>query len=123
MSESKLRIDEREVGDVTVLTLAGEITLDDGDLVFGRYVDQVVARKRVKILVDLAEVTYIDSSGIGMMVAELRMVRKNGGDMRLLRLSSRGQRLFSLLKLRSTFETFDDEALAVRSFEVRPTAG
>jgi anti-sigma B factor antagonist len=123
MGESKLRIEEREVGDVTVLTLGGEITLDDGDLVFGRYVDQVLARKRVKILVDLAGVTYIDSSGIGMMVAELRLARKHGGDMRLLRLTSKGQRLFSLLKLRSTFEAFEDEAMAVRSFELRPTAG
>ena len=123
MAKSKLQIDEREMGDITVLTLTGEITLDDGDLVFGRYVDQVLARKRVKILVDLAGVTYIDSSGIGMMVAELRLARKHGGDMRLMRLTSRGQRLFALLKLRSTFETFEDEVLAVHSFELRPTAG
>jgi anti-sigma B factor antagonist len=119
---SKLQIEERAVEDVTVLVLTGEILLDDGDLVFKRYVDGLVAKSRIKILLDLDGVSYIDSSGVGMMVAQLKMVQRNGGDIRLLRLNSRGQRLFSLLKLRSTFETFDDEALAVRSFTARPSA-
>lgn len=122
MRESKLQIAERHVDDVTVLILTGEMLLDDGDLAFGRQVDALIGRGRVKILVDLAEVTYIDSSGIGMMAAQLKTVQKSGGDMRLLRLNSRGQRLFGLLKLRTAFETFDDEALAVRSFERRPGA-
>lgn len=117
---SKLQIDERQIEDVTVVILAGEILLDDGDLAFGRYIDALIGEGRVKILVDLAEVTYIDSSGVGMMAAELKAVQRRGGDMRLLRLNSRGQRLFGLLKLRTTFEVFDDEALAVRSFERRP---
>jgi len=120
MAESKLAVAERHVDDITVLVLTGEILLDDGDLVFGRQVDDLISRGRVKILVDLAGVTYIDSSGIGMMAAQLKTVQKSGGDIRLLRLNARGQRLFALLKLRTTFETFDDEALAVRSFERRP---
>jgi anti-sigma B factor antagonist len=119
---SKLQIEERAVDDVTVLVLIGEILLDDGDLVFKRYVDGLVNNSRTKILLDLDGVSYIDSSGVGMMVAQLKMVQRNGGDIRLLRLNSRGQRLFSLLKLRSTFETFDDEARAVRSFTARPSA-
>ena len=117
---SKLQIDERQIEDVTVVILAGEILLDDGDLAFGRYIYALIGEGRVKILVDLAGVTYIDSSGVGMMAAELKAVQRRGGDMRLLRLNSRGQRLFGLLKLRTTFEIFDDEALAVRSFERRP---
>ena len=120
MAESKLAVSERHVDDITILVLTGEILLDDGDLVFGRQVDGLISRGRVKILVDLAGVTYIDSSGIGMMAAQLKTVQKSGGDIRLLRLNARGQRLFALLKLRTTFETFDDEALAVRSFERRP---
>jgi len=122
MTTSKLQIEERDVDDVTVLVLTGQIVLDDGDLAFKRHVDGVVNRGRLKILVDLDGVTYIDSSGVGMMVAQLKTVQRRGGDMRLLRLNSRGQRLFSLLKLRSTFEIFDDEALAVRSFTARPSA-
>ena len=122
MTTSKLQIEERDVDDVTVLVLTGQIVLDDGDLAFKRHLDGVVNRGRLKILVDLDGVTYIDSSGVGMMVAQLKTVQRRGGDMRLLRLNSRGQRLFSLLKLRSTFEIFDDEALAVRSFIARPSA-
>jgi anti-sigma B factor antagonist len=118
---SKLQIEERAVDDVTVLVLTGEMLLDDGDLEFRRQIDALVNSSRVRILVDLAGVTYIDSSGVGMMVAQLKAVQRRGGDIRLLRLNSRGQRLFSLLKLRSTFETYDDEALALRSFARRPS--
>jgi anti-sigma B factor antagonist len=122
MGESKLRVEEREAGDVTILILAGEILLDDGDLVFRKVIHDLVEKGRVKILVDLAGVTYIDSSGVGMMAAKLKTARDKGGDIRLMNLTSRGQRLLSLLKLRSTFETFDDETLALRSFERRPHA-
>ena len=120
MPESKLGIVERQVDDVTILVLTGEILLDDGDLAYGRKIDELVATGRVKILVDLAGVTYIDSSGVGMMAAMLKSVRKHGGDVRLLRVSTKGQRLLSLLRLRTLFEDFDDEALALRSFQWRP---
>jgi anti-anti-sigma factor len=120
MADSKLQIDERETHGVIVLTLAGQMLLDDGDLVFGRRVNDLVARDRLKILVDLAAVTAIDSSGVGMMAAKLKELRKRGGDMRLLRLTTPGHRLFNVLKLKTTFEVFDDEALALRSYEFRP---
>jgi anti-sigma B factor antagonist len=122
MAESKLAIVERPVGDVTVLVLAGEILLDDGDLAFRKVIHDLITRERVKIVVDLADVTYIDSSGVGMMAAKLKTVRESGGDMRLVRLTSRSQRLLGMLKLMSTFETFEDEAAAIRSFEARPRA-
>ena len=117
---SKLQIEERQVDDVAVVVLTGEMLLDDGDLAFRRQVQALIASGRLKILVDLAGVTNIDSSGVGMMVAQQRLVQQQGGDIRLLRLNPRGQRLFGLLKLRTTFETYDDEALAVRSFTARP---
>ena len=120
MADSKLQIDERDAQGVTVLMLAGQMLLDDGDLLFGRRVNDLLARDRVKILVDLAEVTAIDSSGVGMMVAKLKDLRKRGGDMRLLRLTSAGHRLFNVLRLKTTFEVFDDEATALRSYEFRP---
>jgi anti-sigma B factor antagonist len=112
---SKLLIEERHVDDVTLLVLTGQMLLDDGDLAFKRQVDALLGSGRLKILLDLDGVDYIDSSGVGMMVAQLKAVQRGGGDIRLLRLNSRGQRLFSLLKLRSWFETFEDEALAVRA--------
>ena len=120
MSDSRLHIEERQANGVTILVLTGEMLLDDGDLAFRRRIHDLIERDRVKILVDLAEVTYIDSSGVGMMAAKLKTVSEKGGDMRLLRLNPRGHRLFSVAKLHTAFEIFNDEAMALRSFELRP---
>ena len=117
---SKLEIAERETDGVALLTLTGQMILDDGDLAFGRRIAELVARGVVRIVVDLGGVTYIDSSGVGMMAAKLKQVRNSGGDMRLLHLTSRSQRLLGMMKLVSVFETFDDEQAAVRSFSARP---
>ena len=113
---SKLAIDERLVDDVVVLTLVGEITLDDGELKFGRWVDGLVAKGHRKILVDLGGVTYIDSAGVGMMAAEYRIVRAKGGSLKLLNLQKQSHRLLAMMKLMTVFEVFDDEGTAVRSF-------
>ena len=114
---SKLQIAERQVDDVTVLILTGEITLDDGELAFGRRVDDLVLKQgRRKILIDLGGVTYIDSAGVGMMAAELKIVRAKGGAMKLLNLTGHSHRLLAVMKLMTVFESFDDEAMAVRSF-------
>jgi anti-sigma B factor antagonist len=120
MPESRLHIEERQLDDVTLLVLTGEMLLDDGDLAFRRCIHELVDRGRVKIIVDLAGVTYIDSSGVGMMAAKLKTVRERGGDIRILRLNARGNRLFSVAKLHTAFEIFTDEAMALRSFEHRP---
>ena len=90
--------------------------LDDGDLAFRRKVHELIDAGRVKLVVDLAGVTYIDSAGIGMMVAKLKTVREKKGDIKLARLTSRTQSLLAMLKLIMVFETFDDEASAVRRF-------
>jgi anti-sigma B factor antagonist len=113
---SKLQIDERQIDDITVLTLRGEITADDGDLVFGRRVDELIKKGQVKIVLNLADVTYIDSSGVGMMVAESKAVYGQGGVMKLAHLSARSHHLLAMLKLKLVFEIFDDEASALRSF-------
>src|SRR5918994_2092339 len=113
---SKLQIEERQVDDVTVLSLAGEITAEGGDVVFGKRVDELIAKKQVKIVINLAGVTYIDSAGVGMMVAEMKMVRQAGGALKLAHLTSRSHHLLAMMKLRLVFDIFDDEAAAVRSF-------
>jgi len=115
-----LDIVERQDGDVAVLTLTGQMVLDDGDLAFGRHVSDLTSRGVVKIVVDLAGVTFMDSSGVGMMAAKLKHVRERGGDLRLVHLSARSQRLLGMMKLLVAFDTFDDEAMAVRSFVARP---
>ena len=116
MAESKLTIEERLAGDVTILALTGQMLLDDGDLAFGRRINDLIERGLVKIVLNLGGLTYIDSSGVGMMAAKLKRLKEKGGDMRLLHLSARAESLFGMLKLLLVFETFQDEAAAVRSF-------
>ena len=116
---SKLQIGESRQGDIIVLTLSGQITLDDGDLAFGRHVDQLVAAGGRQIIVDLSAVTYIDSAGVGMLVAESQRVAAQGGSMRLAHLTARSHHLLAMLKLKMMFEIYDDVDAAVRSFAWR----
>jgi anti-sigma B factor antagonist len=113
---SKLQIDERQIEDITVLNLRGEITADDGDLVLGRHVDELIKKGQVRIVLNLADVTYIDSSGVGMMVAESKTVYGQGGVMKLAHLSARSHHLLAMLKLKLVFEIFEDEASELRRF-------
>ena len=116
MPDSKLTIEERHTGDVTILVLTGQMLLDDGDLAFGKRLRALIDRGCVKIVVDLGGLTYIDSSGVGMIVFQLKALKQSGGGMKLLHLNRRSETLFGMLKLLIVFETFDDEAAAVRSF-------
>jgi len=113
---SRLMIAERRIDDVSVLILSGRILLDDGDLALRKQVYDLVAEGRVKIVLDFAGVTHIDSSGIGMIVAKQQMVRGSGGDLKLLHLTPRYERLLATMKVLTIFHVFDDEASAVRSF-------
>jgi anti-sigma B factor antagonist len=116
MAESKLTIEERHSGDVTVLALTGQMLLDDGDLAFGRWISDLIERKHTKVVLDLGGVSYIDSSGVGMIVFQQKALKQQGGDMKLLHLNRRAETLFGMLKLLIVFDRFDDEAAAVRSF-------
>ena len=116
MAESKLTIDEREAGDVTILVLSGRMVLDDGDLAIGRRITELLERERRKILLDLFGVTYMDSSGVGMLAFQLKAARESGGDMKLLHLNRRAESLLGMMKLLIVFESFKDEAEALRSF-------
>lgn len=116
MAESKLSIVERESGDVTILVLTGQILLDDGDLAIRLKVHDLVDRGKLKLVLDMGGVSYVDSAGVGMLAAKQKTVRGRGGDLKLLNLSTRGQRVFGIAKLLLLFETFDDEAMAVKSY-------
>ena len=118
MSEraSKLTIEERPEGEITILRLSGEITVDDGDVAFGRYVDGLILAARVKLVVNLSGVTYIDSAGVGMMVAESKLVKQAGGVMKLANLSARSYHLLAMMKLKLVFDIFDTEEAAIASF-------
>ena len=104
------------IGDVTVLALSGEMLVDDGDLALRQRIHELLDQGQVKILVDLAGVTHIDSANVGMLVAKQKTVRERGGDVKLMHLTDRSQRLLALMKLVSVFEVFENEDEAVRSF-------
>jgi anti-sigma B factor antagonist len=120
MADSKLTIEERHAGDVAVLVLTGQMLLDDGDLAFRKRIHELIDGGFAKVVLDLGGLTYIDSSGVGMLVAKLKTLKEKGGDMKLLNLNRRAESLLGMLKLLMMFETFQDEAAAVRSF-ARPT--
>lgn len=106
----------RKVGDVTVIDAAGRITLGEGASSFRDTVRDLANKGEKKLLVNLSEVSYIDSSGIGEMVSGFTTVTNHGGQLKLLGLSKRVKDLLQITKLYTVFEVFDDEASAVRSF-------
>ena len=114
-----MKLSERAVGDVTLLELSGRLVLDDGDTMLRDHVADLVGRGRLQIVVNLGEVTYIDSCGLGVLISKLVSVRNKGGDLRLLNLSPRSHRVFEICKLENVFEAFDSEADAVASFSRR----
>lgn len=111
-----MTLTEREVGDVTILDLKGRLVLDDGDLMFRDRINALVAKGRKKIVVSLRDVTYIDSCGIGVLIAKLVSVRNKGGDLKLVALSPRSHRVFDICRLDNVFEAFESEEEAVASF-------
>jgi anti-sigma B factor antagonist len=106
----------RQVGDVTVVDAAGRITLGEGASVFRDTIRDLAAKGDKKILVNLTDVSYIDSSGIGEMVSSFTTVTNHGGQLKLLGLTKRVKDLLQITKLYTVFEVFEDEPSAIRSF-------
>jgi anti-sigma B factor antagonist len=106
----------RQVGDVTVVDATGRITLGEGASIFRDVIRDLAAKGNKKILVNLADVSYIDSSGIGEMVSSFTTVTNHGGQLKLLSLTKRVKDLLQITKLYTVFEVYEDEASAVRSF-------
>src|SRR6202051_5079696 len=111
-----MQIEERAVGDVVVLDLKGRVTLGDGDELLKDKVNSLVNQGQKKIVLNLAEVPYIDSAGLGEIVRTYTTVSRQGGSLKLLGLTNRITDLLSITKLLTVFETFDSENEAVKSF-------
>lgn len=111
-----MQVKERSEGDVTILDLQGRLVLEDGDAALREKVNELVAQGRVKILINLRDVTYIDSCGVGVLIAKFVSVRRRGGDVRLANLTPRSQHLMDITRLRDIFQIYDSEAAAVASF-------
>jgi len=111
-----MQIDQRATGDVVILDLKGKITLGEGDELLKDKVNSLLNQGHKKIILNLADVPYIDSAGLGEIVRTYTTVSRQGGSLKLLNLTKRITDLLSITKLLTVFETYDNEADAVRSF-------
>jgi len=111
-----VKLTVRQVGDVSVIDVAGRITLGEGSSALRDTVREMVGKGQKKLLLNLGDVSYIDSSGIGELVSGFTTVTNSGGQLRLVNLQKRVKDLLQITKLYTVFEVHDDEAAAVRSF-------
>jgi len=111
-----MTITERKSNDVVILDIEGKILLGEGDVQLRESVQKVLASGAKKLILNLAEVPYIDSAGLGEIVRCYTTVRREGGELKLLNLTSRIRDLLTITKLITVFESFDSEPEAVNSF-------
>jgi|SRR5882757_2387789 anti-sigma B factor antagonist len=111
-----MHIEERAIGDVMVLDLKGRVTLGEGDELLKDKVNSLINQGQKKLVLNLAEVPYIDSAGLGEIVRTYTTVSRQGGSLKLLSLTKRITDLLSITKLLTVFETFESEQDAVKSF-------
>jgi anti-sigma B factor antagonist len=112
-----LAISSREVDGVTVLELSGRITLGEGSVQLRDAIRDAIAKGQRNILVDLGEVNYIDSSGLGELVSAYTTARNQGAKLKLLKLTKKVHDLLQLTKLYTVFDIYDDEASAIASYK------
>ncbi len=111
-----VKLTTRDVGDVKVIDASGRITLGEGSSTFRDLIRDMAAAGNKKILLNLGDVAYIDSSGIGELVSGFTTMANHGGSLKLLNLTKRVKDLLQITKLYTVFEVHDDEAHAIRSF-------
>jgi anti-sigma B factor antagonist len=111
-----MNVVERRIGEVTVLDLKGRLVFEEGDAVLRDHIKSLLDQGRTKLVVNLRDVTYVDSCGIGVLVAKFVSLRRKGGDLRFVNVTPRSQRLLEITKLMDIFRIFDSEAEAVASF-------
>ena len=111
-----MKIEERTVGDVTILELQGKLLIGEGDEILREKINSLVDAGKTKIIMNLAEVPYMDSAGLGEVVRCYTTVSRKNGKLKLLNLTKRLQDLLAITKLLTVFETYDSEDEAVKSF-------
>jgi anti-sigma B factor antagonist len=111
-----MKVSTRQVDGVTILDLSGRITLGEGSVQLRDAVRDLLTKGQKQILLNLADVNYIDSSGIGELVSAYTTVRNQGGELKLLNLTKKVHDLLQITKLYTVFDVKDDEASAIASF-------
>jgi anti-sigma B factor antagonist len=111
-----LKLNTRQVDGVTIVDCSGRITLGEGSVVLRDAVKDLLSKGQKKIVLNLADVNYIDSSGIGELVSAYTTVKNQGGELKLLNLTKKVHDLLQITKLYTVFDVKDDEASAVKAF-------
>ena len=111
-----MEIKERVVGGVSILDLSGKIVLGEGDIQLKERIKDLLGDGQKRILLNLADVNYIDSAGLGTLIGAYTTVKREGGSLKLVNLTKRIQDLLAITKLITVFETFDSEPEALASF-------
>jgi anti-sigma B factor antagonist len=111
-----LKATNRQVDGVTIVDMSGRITLGEGSVILRDIVRDLIGKGEKRLLLNLGDVTYIDSSGIGELVSAYTAVRKEGGELKLLNLTKKVHDLLQITKLYTVFDVKDDEAAAVAAF-------
>ena len=111
-----MKVATRQANDVTIVDLSGQIKLGEGSSVLRDTVKDLLGKGQKKILLNLGDINYIDSSGIGELVSAYTSVRNQGGDMKLLHLTKKVHDLLQITKLYTVFHVMDDEAGAIAAF-------
>jgi anti-sigma B factor antagonist len=111
-----MQIEQRQVGSVMILDLKGKITLGEGDEALKDKINSLILQGHKKMLLNFGDVPYIDSAGLGEIVRTYTTVSRQGGQLKLVNLTKRITDLLSITKLLTVFETFDNEAEALKSY-------
>lgn len=111
-----MKASTRQVDGVTIVDLSGRITLGEGSVVLRDAIKDLLGKGQKKILLNLGDVSYIDSSGIGELVSAFTSVRNQGGELKLLHLTKKVHDLLQITKLYTVFDVKDDEAGAIAAF-------
>jgi anti-sigma B factor antagonist len=114
---AELDLKERQAGDVTILDLSGEVRIGDGSIALRDSIRKLADEGKTKVLLNLRGVKYIDSSGIGELIANYTTISRQGGQLKLLNLTDRIQNLLVITKLLTVFDSYEDEAEALKSFQ------
>src|SRR5215472_11549996 len=112
-----MKANSRQVNGVTIVDMSGRITLGEGSVILRDSIRDLLGKGQKKILLNLGDVSYIDSSGIGELVSAFTSVRNQGGELKLLKLTKKVHDLLQITKLYTVFDIKDDEASAVQSYK------
>ncbi len=114
---AELDVKERQAGDVTILDLSGEVRIGDASVALREAMRKLVDSGKTKVLLNLGGVKYMDSTGIGELIANYTTLSRKGGQLKLLNLTERIQNLLVITKLLTVFDAYDNEAEALKSFQ------